>query len=128
MSSTMWPCLVARVPIAAAMLPEPMMLMVVMECVPLSCVDQLVVRSCRRSDHGGATVENQLRAVDVARVVRCEEQSDRRDVVGNGQSLAAGSRARTAASSLGGSTCSISLSARSGSAVVLRFMRGVDLR
>jgi hypothetical protein len=30
MSSTVWPCFAARVPIAVAMLPEPMMLMVVM--------------------------------------------------------------------------------------------------
>ncbi len=29
-SSTVWPCFTARVPMAAAMLPEPMMLMVVM--------------------------------------------------------------------------------------------------
>jgi hypothetical protein len=30
-----WPRFVARVPMAVAMLPEPMMLMVVMTCVPL---------------------------------------------------------------------------------------------
>ena len=29
-SSTVWPCFAARVPMAVAMLPEPMMLMVVM--------------------------------------------------------------------------------------------------
>jgi len=29
-----WPCFVARVPMAVAMLPEPMMLIVVMTCVP----------------------------------------------------------------------------------------------
>jgi hypothetical protein len=38
-----WPCFAARVPMAVAMLPEPMMLMVVMTCLPLSCLDQLVV-------------------------------------------------------------------------------------
>jgi hypothetical protein len=38
-----WPCFAARVPMAVAMLPEPMMLMVVMTCVPLLCVDQLIV-------------------------------------------------------------------------------------
>jgi hypothetical protein len=35
MISTVWPCLAARVPMAAAMLPEPMMLMVVMICFSL---------------------------------------------------------------------------------------------
>jgi hypothetical protein len=43
MSSMVWPCFVARVPMAVAMLPEPMMLIVVMTCVPLLCMDQLVV-------------------------------------------------------------------------------------
>jgi hypothetical protein len=32
MSSMVWPCFAARVPMAVAMLPEPMMLMVVMTC------------------------------------------------------------------------------------------------
>src|SRR5450756_2238270 len=43
MSSMVWPCFVARVPMTVAMLPEPMMLMVVMTCAPLLCMDQLVV-------------------------------------------------------------------------------------
>jgi hypothetical protein len=34
MSSTVWPCFAARVPMALAMLPAPMMLMVVMTGVP----------------------------------------------------------------------------------------------
>jgi hypothetical protein len=37
MSSMVWPCFAARVPMAVAMLPEPMMLMVVMMRVPLGC-------------------------------------------------------------------------------------------
>ena len=39
MSSTVWPCVAARVPIAVAMLPEPMMLRVVMMFNPfvVSC-------------------------------------------------------------------------------------------
>jgi hypothetical protein len=43
MTSMVWPCLAARVPMAVAMLPEPMMLMVVMMNVPPSCVGQLAV-------------------------------------------------------------------------------------
>src|SRR3954447_20608532 len=44
MSSTVWPCFAARVPMAVAMLPEPMMLMVVMTCAPSWFLDQWVVR------------------------------------------------------------------------------------
>jgi hypothetical protein len=36
-----WPCFAARVPMALAMLPEPMMLMVTMMRVPPSCLGQL---------------------------------------------------------------------------------------
>ncbi len=40
MNSMVWPCFAARVPMAVAMLPEPMMLMMVMTCVPPLCLDQ----------------------------------------------------------------------------------------
>jgi hypothetical protein len=44
MTSMVWPCFAARVPMAVAMLPpEPMMLMVVMMNVPPSCAGQLAV-------------------------------------------------------------------------------------
>jgi hypothetical protein len=39
MSSMVWPCFAARVPMAVAMLPEPMMLMMVMTCAPSWCLD-----------------------------------------------------------------------------------------
>src|ERR1700761_7776060 len=83
MSSTVWPCFAARGPMAAAMLPEPMMLMVVMTSVPLLGMDQVAEGSNwhARSDHCGAAVGHQLHAVDVARVVRGEEQRDRRDLL-----------------------------------------------
>jgi len=42
-SSMAWTCFAARVPMAVAMLPEPMMLMVVMMNVPPSCLGQLAV-------------------------------------------------------------------------------------
>ena len=43
MTSMVWPCFAARVPMVVAMLPEPMRLMVVMMNVPASCVGQLAV-------------------------------------------------------------------------------------
>src|SRR5450631_2494533 len=43
MSSMVWPCLAARVPMAVAMLPEPGILMVVMMRVPPLCLAQLAV-------------------------------------------------------------------------------------
>jgi hypothetical protein len=43
MTSMVWPCFAARVPMAVAMLPEPMMLMVVMMNVSPSCAGQLAV-------------------------------------------------------------------------------------
>src|ERR1035441_721657 len=94
MSSMVWPCFAARVPMAAAMLPEPMMLMVLMTCAPLLWwiswswgpagvlgrgVQGFTGAAC--SDHCGAAVDDQLHAVDVARVVRGEEQRDRRDLL-----------------------------------------------
>src|SRR5487761_1980979 len=50
MTSMVWPCFAARVPMAVAMFPEPMMLMVVMMNVPPWCLGEL---GCRR----GAALE-----------------------------------------------------------------------
>ena len=52
--------------------------------------------SAPSSDHCGAAVDNQLLAVDVARVVRGEEQRDRRDLLGAAHLFAAESRTQTA--------------------------------
>src|SRR5690348_4229798 len=50
MISTVWPCAAARVPMAAAMLPEPMMLMVDMMCVPFAVSCQAGGRSEQSAD------------------------------------------------------------------------------
>src|SRR5689334_20255152 len=91
MSSMVWPCFAARVPMAVAMLPEPMMLIVVMTCVPLvvyesvgrasGVLGRVPKGSPNDSDHCGAAVGDQFHAVDVARIVRGQEQRDRRDLL-----------------------------------------------
>src|SRR5690242_16854214 len=72
MTSTVLPPVTASVPMARAMLPVPMMVM-----LPMSGAFPVV-----GSEGGGAAVGDQFQAVDVAGVVGGEEQGDRRDFLG----------------------------------------------
>src|SRR3954465_460212 len=77
MTSTALPPATASAPMAPAMFPVPMMLMLLMSC-PVLTADRKV--GC--SDRRGAAADGQLHPVHVARVVRGEEQRDRRDLLG----------------------------------------------
>src|SRR4051795_4381096 len=78
MTSTALPPATASAPMVRAMFPVPMMLMLLMSC-PVLTADR---KGClRRSDRRGAAVDGQFRPVHIARVVRGEEQRDRRDLL-----------------------------------------------
>src|SRR3954454_22423947 len=110
MTSTVLPPATASVPMVRAMFPVPMMLMLLMMC-PVLTDDRRVgcsrlsgvgdrwaawgsgyrwtslagipaAAGVSRSDRRGAAVGNQFHSIHVARVVRGEEQRDRRDLLG----------------------------------------------
>src|SRR3954453_15643809 len=81
MTSTVLPPATASVPMARAMLPVPMRVMLLMRCALFLC-GMCPRNSWCDSDGGGTAVGNQFQSVDIAGVVGGEEQGDRGDFFG----------------------------------------------